>query len=73
MRNLDDAAFAPAKRAVGVKAPAPSSPGSDKVMVSLRVPADLRRRFYMRVAGEGRRKEECLAEALELWLTEHAV
>lgn len=71
MRNLnvDDASFAPARRAVGVTAVAP---GADKVMMSLRVPSDLRRRFYMRVADEGRRKEECLAEALELWLAERS-
>lgn len=72
MRNVDDASFVPARRATGVTPVAVSHSGTDKVMVSLRVPADLRRRFYAQAAIEGRRKEDCLTEAVELWLREHS-
>lgn len=72
MRNLNPSAFMPSAAAAAAMPAVMGSPSprarTGKVMVSLRVPDDLRRRFYAEAAAQDRRKEECLAEALELWL-----
>ncbi|MDF7641472.1 hypothetical protein PT279_07730 [Bifidobacterium sp. ESL0784] len=39
-----------------------------KVMLSLRVPATLKRRFKAEASAQGRRMEKCLIEALNGWL-----
>ncbi|WEV47626.1 hypothetical protein OZX62_05025 [Bifidobacterium sp. ESL0690] len=39
-----------------------------KVMLSLRVPAILKRRFKAEASAQGRRMEECLIEAIGGWL-----
>ncbi|OZG62493.1 hypothetical protein BEUL_0435 [Bifidobacterium eulemuris] len=40
----------------------------DKVMLSLRVPSDLKMRFKTEAVSRGRSMEECLVDALEQWL-----
>ncbi|MCT6836120.1 MAG: hypothetical protein M3036_00510 [Bifidobacteriales bacterium] len=39
-----------------------------RVMLSLRVPATLKRRFKAEASAQGRRMEECLIEAIGGWL-----